>query len=348
LGIDSLEGLNNVPKIETVRLLKLNNNNIQSIKAGELAAAINVKGLALTNNGLEDIESNAFAGLSNLWVLNLNSNNISLLPQDSLNGMTSIKILAIGDNPIAASEISALYKQIPSVWKIMSVPINKANLKKFGIRAAAIAGVALAVAGAAIGIKKATEKIAKSESENPFEGIETRVHEAFQGSHFENNLDELERYLKEARQECEEGKMQAVTKENLGNRLRWAESFMKTTQGDEAAREKADNLILEAQQVLLRECARAERPTFSNKLEENLYRFAMDINRSEKELKEQGSLSEVNKARLIEFLKNINETMEWQEALRDAGSPGLITKEQEDRITFLKQKAEALLKRESL
>jgi hypothetical protein len=253
LGIDSLEGLNNVPKIETVRLLKLNNNNIKNIKAGELAAAVNVKGLGLSGNGLEDIEPNAFAGLGKLWVLNLNSNNISLLPQNALNGMTNIKILAIGDNPITASEINALYKQIPSVWKIMSVPITKANLKKFGIRAAAIAGVALAVAGAAVGIKMAADKIAKSESENPFEGIEQRVHEAFQGSAFENNLNELERYLAEAKEQCREGTMQAKTKDNLTNRLRWAERFMETNQGTEEARDRANNLILEAQ-VLLREC----------------------------------------------------------------------------------------------
>jgi hypothetical protein len=71
----------------------------------------------------------------------------------------------------------------------------------------------------------------------------------------------------------------------------------------------------------------------------------MDIERSEKEIKKTGSLSEVNRKRILE----LKEWIEWQEAFNESDPTRYpITQEQENRVVLLKQRAQALLKRERL
>jgi hypothetical protein len=148
-NIDSLEGLENIPGIETVHVLRLAYNKIETIPSGVFAKAIKLRGLGLANNGITSIEPNAFAGLKNLRVLVLNANNISSVPEEGLNGMPRLKLLSIGNNPIITSRrfTPELRKQVPTAY-IFTLPITKENLKKVGIAAASVVAVALTIAGA--------------------------------------------------------------------------------------------------------------------------------------------------------------------------------------------------------
>lgn len=153
MNIDSLKGLEYVPGIEKVTRLYLNNNNINSIESGDLAAAVKLRALGLSNNSLKTVEPNAFAGLKNLKVLDLSSNNIAGIPNGGLNGMPGLRFLGMSSNPIANPKIS-LQAQVPKAF-IATLPITKANLKKW----AAVLGAGVAVLVAAVaGLMAVTKK----------------------------------------------------------------------------------------------------------------------------------------------------------------------------------------------
>jgi len=144
MNIDSLKGLEDIPGIDSVTRLYLNNNAIHTIEPGDFAAAVNLTALSISGNDLETIEPNAFAGLKNLKVLNLSNNALKSIPQEGLNGMPSLRFLGMSKNPIINPK-GALQTQVPKAF-ITTLPITKENIKKWG----AVVGVGVAALIAAV------------------------------------------------------------------------------------------------------------------------------------------------------------------------------------------------------
>jgi ankyrin repeat protein len=155
VGITSLKGLENIPSIEHVTRLYLNNNSIETIESGELAPAIKLEVLTLSNNGLRSIENNAFAGLKNIKVLDLSSNNIEAVPQEGLNGMPNLRFLGISNNPIPNPK-KELQAQIPRAF-ITTFPITKENIVKWS----AIVGASVAALIGAVATVKSLTKLGR-------------------------------------------------------------------------------------------------------------------------------------------------------------------------------------------
>jgi hypothetical protein len=125
---------------------------VETIESGDLAAAIKLRALGLSNNGLKTIEPNAFAGLKNLKVLDLSSNNIERIPDGGLNGMPGLRFLGISSNPIVNPKIS-LQAHVPRAF-ITTLPITKANLKKWAVALGAGIAVLIAAVAGVIAVSK--------------------------------------------------------------------------------------------------------------------------------------------------------------------------------------------------
>jgi hypothetical protein len=155
MHIDSLKGLEDIPGIESVTRLYLDNNNIHTIESGDFTAAIKLRALGLSNNSLSRVEPNAFAGLKNLKVLNLSDNDIESIPQDGLNGMTGLRFLGISNNPMINPK-GSLQAQIPTAF-ITTLPITKENIKKWGaLVGTAVAALISTIAVVTVATKKST------------------------------------------------------------------------------------------------------------------------------------------------------------------------------------------------
>jgi Leucine-rich repeat (LRR) protein len=148
MNIDSLKGLEDIPGIDSVTRLYLNNNAIHTIEPGDFAAAVNLTALSLSGNDLETVEPNAFAGLKNLKVLNLSNNALEIIPPEGLNGMPGLRFLGMSKNPMTNPK-GSLQTQVPKAF-ITTLPINQKNLTKWAawlgsgivVLVAAVAGIA--------------------------------------------------------------------------------------------------------------------------------------------------------------------------------------------------------------
>ncbi len=107
MKINNLQGLKNIPKIFTVQMLDLQNNQLTTIESNAFAGITNLKVLDLANNQLSTIESNAFAGLTSLEDLDLTNNQLSTIESNAFAGLTNLENLNLNNNQLITVESNA-------------------------------------------------------------------------------------------------------------------------------------------------------------------------------------------------------------------------------------------------
>ena len=154
-NIDYLDGLGEVRNIERARIVRLDNNDLTSIPEGSLAAVENnLQVLNLSNNKLTTEGLQGLSGLKNLRALILNSNNIEDIPQEVLDGLPKLIFISLYGNPISVEKINQLRHQgyYVSTWSI-----TRANLRKAGLVAGALAGLVISAVGTVKFVKSKTD-----------------------------------------------------------------------------------------------------------------------------------------------------------------------------------------------
>lgn len=91
-----------------LKVLRLRNNSIRTIKADTFSALTQLHTLDLSNNMLGAVPSAALLNRSSLLSLNLASNNLMLILDDAFQGLDNLKILDLSGNRISELEPNAL------------------------------------------------------------------------------------------------------------------------------------------------------------------------------------------------------------------------------------------------
>jgi hypothetical protein len=162
-GISSLEGLGEVRNIERASIVRLDNNDISTLPEGVLAPVEDtVQVLNLSNNKITAEGLRGLIGLKNLRALILNSNNINDITPEVLDSLPKLTFISLYDNPISIEKVNQLRHK---GYYISTLPITRANLKKAGLTAAALAGLILSAVGTA---KLVKSKIKTREQKREF------------------------------------------------------------------------------------------------------------------------------------------------------------------------------------
>ncbi len=107
MHINNLEGLSQIPKIEIVNLLDLEDNQIGTLKANALTSLKKLRLLFLEDNQISVIEERSFAGSNKLNVLDLSNNQIKTINKSTFSGLTSLERLDLRNNKISVIEADA-------------------------------------------------------------------------------------------------------------------------------------------------------------------------------------------------------------------------------------------------
>lgn len=149
LEIANLEGLLDLPWIENVFRIYLNNNKIKSIPARAFAGLNKLRDIDLTNNEISSIDPQAFEGLPNLQSLNISSNpslplnrtflaplknlsglileknNIKIIPSFLFQDLTRLESLFLGHNEL--THISS--EQLAGLENLKYLMLNNNQIK---------------------------------------------------------------------------------------------------------------------------------------------------------------------------------------------------------------------------
>ncbi len=119
------------PVSATLKILKVDNNQITYLKADYFINFIGLTLLDLTRNLIHTLQENAFVGLSNLTKLLLGYNHITCVNRTLLDGMNALKYLDISLNqlagflsescPFVANETTLTPTQLPKLDKLILV-----------------------------------------------------------------------------------------------------------------------------------------------------------------------------------------------------------------------------------
>lgn len=132
LGIDSLLGLKNIPRIATVHVLILNNNALTTVPANAFSALSKLEALGLRNNKISIIEPGAFAGPTHLKVIRLGKNKLSVVNDGVFTNLPQLSFIGLMDNPLKKSARHKLQQQAPRA-RIFYVPVSTKILIGAGI-----------------------------------------------------------------------------------------------------------------------------------------------------------------------------------------------------------------------
>ena len=108
MNINSLDGIELIPDINTVQNLDLSNNLLESVPPGLFVGLIKLEVLDLSKNLIKAVVSNAFVGLSGLQELLLGENIIDNLEQGAFAHLSSLRSLSLNDNKLRVLNKGAL------------------------------------------------------------------------------------------------------------------------------------------------------------------------------------------------------------------------------------------------
>ena len=112
LRINDLKGLGNIPNIQEVLDLELNDNRLSELQPNAFNGLNNLIDLTLTRNRLKELLPNAFNGLNNLKYLYFIENQITQLPPNIFNGLNNLTFLELSYNKLEAAQKEALRKSL--------------------------------------------------------------------------------------------------------------------------------------------------------------------------------------------------------------------------------------------
>ncbi len=105
--LTSLEGLQLIKSIDTVRLLDLGNNKLTTIQPDAFIGLTNLQILWLGGNQLTTIQPGAFNGLTNLQILGLNHNQLQTIQPNAFNGLGNLQDLYLDKNQLTTIQPNA-------------------------------------------------------------------------------------------------------------------------------------------------------------------------------------------------------------------------------------------------
>lgn len=96
LHLNSLDGLSNIPNIETITYLDLSNNNLSDLEQNHFLKMSRLTQLDLRNNSLKAIQAeNTFNGATNLEILDLDGNDLAIVNPNIFKLTPNLKRLSI-------------------------------------------------------------------------------------------------------------------------------------------------------------------------------------------------------------------------------------------------------------
>lgn len=105
-GLTSLEGLNEIPHIASVKILDLSDNQLTTVPANIFNGFTNLEQLRLDDNKITKLSANTFSGLTALYRLFLQNNMLSNLDAGTFNDLTNIESIDLSNNKL---------KNLPSI-----------------------------------------------------------------------------------------------------------------------------------------------------------------------------------------------------------------------------------------
>jgi Leucine-rich repeat (LRR) protein len=100
LNLTSLDGLQELPSIETVFRIYLDNNKLTTIPANTFAGLTKLQDIDLTSNKITSFDPQAFAGIPRLRSLNISNNGLKLLRPEMMSPLKSLEGLILETNGI--------------------------------------------------------------------------------------------------------------------------------------------------------------------------------------------------------------------------------------------------------
>lgn len=128
MHLDSLEGLHNIPHIQSIKTLGLYFNKFETFTFNTSENLQNLTSLLLGNNALKKLYPYNFKQLPQLGVLYLHNNKLEEIPDDSFNGLNKLEWLYLNDNPVkilnqnSFNGLSSLQQLILSAKAVTCVP----------------------------------------------------------------------------------------------------------------------------------------------------------------------------------------------------------------------------------
>lgn len=112
----SIKGIENIPYIEEMRRIQLDNNEI-SLEEGSLfvGKGYNWEIFNLDRNGIKSFNPTFFAGLNQLRILELKYNDIKEIKPEDLEAFPKLERLELTGNPISQHNIDELTRKFPNL-----------------------------------------------------------------------------------------------------------------------------------------------------------------------------------------------------------------------------------------
>ena len=92
--------------LSSLRLLGLNDLNLETLQSGDFAGLTSLEALGLVNNQLTTLPAGVFDDLTSLEVLGLSENSLQTLPEGVFDGLTSLREVRLKGNPGGFNDIS--------------------------------------------------------------------------------------------------------------------------------------------------------------------------------------------------------------------------------------------------
>ena len=105
MKIDSLEGLQNIPKPSTIKKIILFNNNISQLKKEFFESFKKLEILNLSKNEITQLVGNQFEGNKLLTKLNLSDNQISTISRKAFNDLQKLTNLNLTSNHLSTFDV---------------------------------------------------------------------------------------------------------------------------------------------------------------------------------------------------------------------------------------------------
>ena len=106
-NISDLTGLQEIPGIQTVKDLVINDNQLTTLPTGIFNGLTDLESLTLENNLLTTLPADIFSGLTKLEFLNLSGNKLETLPAGIFNGLINLGRLDLTKNQLKTLPASA-------------------------------------------------------------------------------------------------------------------------------------------------------------------------------------------------------------------------------------------------
>ena len=119
LSLTSLEGLQNIPSIDQIKWLSLNDNLLKTIDKHTFNGFSVLRSLRLDRNQLTTIHQDAFNGLTQFESLHLSGNQLTKIHPDIFNRPIQFDWLDLENNPLFQEQVAFIKSQVPESCQLL-------------------------------------------------------------------------------------------------------------------------------------------------------------------------------------------------------------------------------------